>query len=299
MNKQTYLAIGVTAALGSATAPSFADDDVINACVNNRGNLRIVDAGGQCRRWEQPISWNVQGEPGPAGPKGDPGEQGPQGVQGEKGDTGAQGLVGPPGPIGPQGPQGEQGPEGPEGLPGLGAASVVDANGDVLGTVIGTRLRTNSSVSDSEVVSHTYVTVLTEFGYSTEIRLVNGEIATTAGFHVANGVWFTESNCEGRAYISAYYCNLDNSCPTPGTVGRTQSSSTPVFAIPHDPQNATGVVAYSLLDATECHEYGSGVNLDAQRLQPHLEVSPNDPAITGIPNPDDLAAWAPYRIVQD
>jgi hypothetical protein len=101
---------------------------VFHACVlNNVGTVRLIDPSrsgllGRCdTRLETAVSWNAQGQPGPAGAqgeKGDPGpkgDAGPQGEPGPKGDTGAPGAQGEPGPKGDTGPQGAQGEPGPKG----------------------------------------------------------------------------------------------------------------------------------------------------------------------------------------
>jgi hypothetical protein len=66
------------------------------------------------------------------------------GSQGPAGPTGATGATGPPGPAGTTGPAGAQGPTGAAGAPGPagpqgipGAGTVKDANGRVLGTLVG------------------------------------------------------------------------------------------------------------------------------------------------------------------
>jgi len=113
---------------------SHANDNVIWCYKKNNGQLRIVQAPGQCQPSEIPISWNKlgssgpQGPAGPIGPTGATGPQGPAGPagpagpigpQGPKGDTGATGARGPLGPIGPVGPQGPQGPAGTGGISGI------------------------------------------------------------------------------------------------------------------------------------------------------------------------------------
>ena len=68
---------------------------VIQACQkNSTGELRVVNAAGDCKQNETAIAWNVQGAAGPPGPTGDTGPQGP---------TGATGPAGPQGPPGPSG----------------------------------------------------------------------------------------------------------------------------------------------------------------------------------------------------
>jgi len=68
---------------------------VIQACQkNSTGELRVVNAAGDCKQNETAIAWNVQGAAGPPGPTGDTGPQGPTGATG---------------PAGPQGPPGQSG----------------------------------------------------------------------------------------------------------------------------------------------------------------------------------------------
>ncbi len=99
-------AVTLLAAAGGTTLAASAIDGstattTISACRNlYSGQLRVPAAGTACRRYEQPLTWNVQG------PKGDPG---PAGTPGPKGD---------PGPAGPQGPQ------GPQGEPGAGLSAI-------------------------------------------------------------------------------------------------------------------------------------------------------------------------------
>jgi hypothetical protein len=74
--------------LGVGVAVASGHDDVISGCYNRtNGNLRVVDAGAECREHEMPISWNEQG------PQGEPGPQGPMGPMGPAGPA-----AGPPAP---------------------------------------------------------------------------------------------------------------------------------------------------------------------------------------------------------
>src|SRR5580765_876721 len=78
---------------------------VLEACVNpGNGNMRLVDASTDCHNNETRVSWNIEGQPGPAGPQGPIGPAGPQGLQGPAGAQGAKGDTGPQGPQGPAGP---------------------------------------------------------------------------------------------------------------------------------------------------------------------------------------------------
>src|SRR3990170_4989061 len=81
----TFAALAVlSGAAVVAWAGSSDEQGVINACyVSSSGTLRIVDpAVTDCRHNELPISWSVQGPPGPAGEPGQPGEPGAQGEPG-------------------------------------------------------------------------------------------------------------------------------------------------------------------------------------------------------------------------
>ena len=71
--KKTLITIGITvfvigvALFGTAYLVMAEGNNVINACVAKDGSVRIVALEGQCKNKETPLSWNRQGEPGPAG----------------------------------------------------------------------------------------------------------------------------------------------------------------------------------------------------------------------------------------
>ena len=59
---------------------SSASAQEIDACVKiNGGALRIVNDPSGCLQSEMPLSWNLQGPPGPPGPMGEPGPTGEPG----------------------------------------------------------------------------------------------------------------------------------------------------------------------------------------------------------------------------
>jgi hypothetical protein len=58
---------------------AFAQNDTIEACVKDNGDVRIVDTAGDCKDSEVPLSWNVTGQVGPPGPEGPEGPPGPSG----------------------------------------------------------------------------------------------------------------------------------------------------------------------------------------------------------------------------
>lgn len=135
MNTSILVTLGVALALSGTSSATFAEDDVIYACANKQGKLRVID-GEECKKNERLLAWSVvgtggeQGPPGPQGQKGDTGPMGPQGGQGPmgpqglrgatgaKGDKGEQGQQGLAGAAGPQGPKGEAGPAGELGTTG-------------------------------------------------------------------------------------------------------------------------------------------------------------------------------------
>jgi hypothetical protein len=130
-------------AFAGGAAYAYAEDGVIQACVKDNGQVRIVNQASDCKAQETHIQWNIIGSQGPKGDKGDTGatgaigptgpagETGPTGPigaigpQGLKGDTGAQGAkgdtgaTGATGPAGPQGEKGDTGATGAQGVPGV------------------------------------------------------------------------------------------------------------------------------------------------------------------------------------
>ena len=115
------------AAQPSGRRPS---SSVINACVKKKdGRVRIVAAAATCRRNEQAVSWNAQGQPGPTGPAGAAGQSGPTGPAGAPGPAGIAGPKGDPGAPGPAGAAGRAGPTGPQGPAGAGLNSLESLNG--------------------------------------------------------------------------------------------------------------------------------------------------------------------------
>jgi uncharacterized membrane protein (UPF0136 family) len=86
--------------VGSVLTAAFslaqsASDEVIFACVDRHGTLRIVDSE-HCRHGESSLSWNRQGPPGPQGVPGPAGAAGPAGPPGAPGGSGGT-LVSPNG----------------------------------------------------------------------------------------------------------------------------------------------------------------------------------------------------------
>ncbi len=90
---------GAIVAAGLLAGPAGATTDqstgLIRACINPKGQIRIVESHEECLRREWPLAWSLKGLRGPAGP------------------------AGPAGPMGPMGPAGPPGPAGPAPDPGL------------------------------------------------------------------------------------------------------------------------------------------------------------------------------------
>jgi hypothetical protein len=110
VSKKAIVAVAVLAIVLFGTSLVVAQDgEIIHACVDQTGNLRIIEADESCRPNEQALSWNQQG------PQGVAGEQGPQGEPAlcPPADVEVIGVEGPQGDPGPAGPQGPVGPAGP------------------------------------------------------------------------------------------------------------------------------------------------------------------------------------------
>ena len=75
--------------VGAAAAVSAVGDEMISACQDQKGNLRIVVDPAECTKQESALQWNKTGPVGPQGPVGAPGA------------TGEAGPAGPAGPVGP------------------------------------------------------------------------------------------------------------------------------------------------------------------------------------------------------
>ena len=71
--KKTFVTIGITvfvvgiALFGTAYLALAQGENIINVCVAKDGSMRVVAGEEQCKSKETPLSWNKQGEPGPAG----------------------------------------------------------------------------------------------------------------------------------------------------------------------------------------------------------------------------------------
>ena len=163
--------VGVTAIilLGGAAGIAYAtipdSNGIVHLCIENGGHVRAVDPSAPkkddrtCKKNEDAVDLDANGQPGPQGPagpagaKGDGGPTGPAGPAGAKGDTGGTGPAGPrarratPGPAGPAGPAGakgdtggtgpagQQGPKGDAGDTGpTGPAGPAGTKGDTGGT---------------------------------------------------------------------------------------------------------------------------------------------------------------------
>src|SRR6266540_2340071 len=82
------LVAALSAGIAKAMIPDAAG--TIHACFKSKnGQLRVVQAAGDCLNSEQSLDWR---QVGPTGAQGAQGPQGAQGQQGPQGDTGPDGL---------------------------------------------------------------------------------------------------------------------------------------------------------------------------------------------------------------
>ena len=87
------VAAGLGALATSAVVGAQSSTEVIHACADGRGTLRMITAGDTCTATETPVNWNAQGVQGVPGATGATGAQGPAGPAGARGTTGKKGKV--------------------------------------------------------------------------------------------------------------------------------------------------------------------------------------------------------------
>ena len=95
-------AAGLAVLATSAVVGAQSSTEVIHACADARGTLRMIPANGACAVNETPVNWNAQGiqgatgAPGPAGPRGLHGKTGTKGKikLNLSGDLGTQLILG-------------------------------------------------------------------------------------------------------------------------------------------------------------------------------------------------------------
>ena len=95
-------AAGLSVLATSAVVGAQSSTEVIHACADARGVLRMIPADGTCQAAETPVSWNAQGVQGVQGPPGAPGATGARGKIGKagkiklnlSGDVGTQLILG-------------------------------------------------------------------------------------------------------------------------------------------------------------------------------------------------------------
>ena len=80
-------ASGLSVLATSAVVGAQSSTEVIHACADARGTLRMIPAGESCGVNETPINWNAQGIQGATG------AQGPAGPRGERGKIGKKGKI--------------------------------------------------------------------------------------------------------------------------------------------------------------------------------------------------------------
>ena len=70
------VASGLSVLATSAVVGAQSSTEVIHACADGRGTLRMIPAGESCGVNETPINWNAQGIQGATGRRGRRGRQG-------------------------------------------------------------------------------------------------------------------------------------------------------------------------------------------------------------------------------
>jgi len=95
MISKTIMILAIAAAFvaGTLTTATIvsAEGDTIIACVHNTSqgnNVRIVESVDDCKNYENPLEWNIQGPPGADGMDGFPGANGIDGINGINGAPG-------------------------------------------------------------------------------------------------------------------------------------------------------------------------------------------------------------------
>ena len=83
-------AAGLAVLATSAVVGAQSSTEVIHACADSRGSLRMIPANGACAVNETPVNWNAQGVQGAPGA---PGPAGPRGLAGKTGRTGKKGKI--------------------------------------------------------------------------------------------------------------------------------------------------------------------------------------------------------------
>lgn len=87
-----FVALG---GVGYAATGGFTSNGKLQACVNEEGRLKLLQAGQHCKKGQKAVAWN---QSGPAGAIG---------ATGATGAAGASGATGPPGVAGGRGADGE------------------------------------------------------------------------------------------------------------------------------------------------------------------------------------------------
>ena len=78
-------AAGLAVLATSAVVGAQSSTEVIHACADGRGTLRVIPATGACGVNETPVNWNAQGIQGATGAAGPAGPRGLTGKTGKKG----------------------------------------------------------------------------------------------------------------------------------------------------------------------------------------------------------------------
>jgi hypothetical protein len=203
MNRITTLASAVALLCGAFPALATAQAaTTFSACVDGKGDIRMVPASTTCKQGETKIQWN------------DPGPQGPEGPQGPTGATGPTGAQGPQGPQGPAGSAGAEWVDGSENLIGPATGPLEGIWRTPWGVV---RIGFENYAPESPATLN-YIAVAYPYGQS--------------------GLWYESYDCSGTPY--AYRSEINGASPALQIIGSSYAlylyrlrfdlpSVTPVF----------------------------------------------------------------------
>jgi hypothetical protein len=190
------------------------------------------------------IPQGVTGATGSTGPSGATGSRGPIGL------TGAAGPQGPTGLTGSTGPQGLTGPQGPAGPSGSGGLSVLDANNNVLGSLVG--LSSPFSGNTNNVPSGV---IVYRNGYFIDLNF-SGQFPFGFGQAGVTTISWSGANCSGNGYLLSggsglvtgkivIYSLQNNALYVPSGSGPTfTSTSIPGSSVLSEEENAGAPVSF-------------------------------------------------------
>lgn len=166
------LVAALSAGIARAMIPDAAG--TIHACYKSKnGQLRVVEAAGDCLKNEQSLDWQ---------------------------------QVGPSGAQGPQGPQGQQGQQGPQGGPGSDGLGV---SGYQIVTASGTTVLQNGNASGSAAAVCPQLTTLVGGGYELPSSADVTVSHNNATYLVSGDEWVVDVRGSAVVSFTAYAVCVD------------------------------------------------------------------------------------------